>query len=318
MPDLAPPGLTPLDLTPIEASLERFLRQPSAEAARLFHGRGGCYPGLEWCAIDAFAPAILVTLFAAPPEDAMAQLSDYIQRRLPIEGFNRLAVQHRYLHGAPYSWELGEPLLNAYAQRAGKRFHLRYNRQNVGFFLDMEPGRQWLEDRAHGASVLNLFSYTCAFSVVAQAAGARRVVNVDMSKSALAIGRENHRINGLTTDAIQFMPLNILKSWSRIKKPGPYNVIVVDPPTFQKGSFIAQRDYPKVVRRLPELLADDGDILACLNAPELDEQFLLDIFAENAASLRFVQSLPLPDVFRNNDPRRGLKLLHFRLVNRDS
>lgn len=306
------------DLTPILASLEDFLQQPNAEAARLFHGRGGCYPGLEWCAVDVFAPTVLMTLFVAPPEGAVTQIRNYIRHRLSNDLFNRLAVQHRYLPGAPYTWELGEPLISGHAQRGDKRFHIRYSRQNVGFFLDMESGRQWLEERAPGARILNLFSYTCVFSVVAQAAGARKVVNVDMSKAALAIGRENHRSNGLATDAIEFMPLNILKSWSRIKKPGPYDVVIIDPPTFQKGSFIAQRDYCKVVRRLPELLADGGDVLACLNAPELDEQFLLDVFAQNAESLRFVRCLPLPEVFRNNHSRRGLKLLHFRMANRKS
>lgn len=302
-----------LDLSPVLTAVQRFLHDPSAEAVRLFHGRGGCFPGLQWCVIDAFAPTILITLFSSPAEGVLAQIEGDISRFLPSKMFDRLAIQHRYLPGAPYTWPAGESLLSSFAYRRGTRFHLRYDRQNVGFFLDMEPGRRWLEQRACDARILNLFSYTCAFSVVAQVAGACKVVNVDMSKSALTLGRDNHRINDLATDTIQFMPLDILKSWSRIKKPGPYDVVIIDPPTFQKGSFVAERDYIKIVRRLPDLVVAGGEVLACLNAPELDEQFLLDLFREHARDFRLVQRLPLLQVFDDIDPQRQLKLLHFRL-----
>lgn len=300
------------DLTPVFSAVEQFLQQPSADAARLFHGRGGCYPGLQWCTIDAFTPTLLVTVFAPPQEHALAEIQAHIARFLPCRMFDRLAVQHRHLPDAPYEWVVGMPLAESFAQRGENLFRLRYSRQNVGFFLDMEPGRQWLEQRAQGANILNLFSYTCAFSVVAQAAGARKVVNVDMSKAALSQGRENHRTNGLPTDCVRFMPLDVLKSWSRIRKPGPYDIVIIDPPTFQKGSFVAERDYVKVIRRLPELMSPGGDVLACLNAPELDEQFLLDLFAENARNCQFVQRLPSSPVFCDINPQRQLKLMHFR------
>lgn len=300
------------ELAPIFEAIDGFLLQPTADARRLFHGRGGCYDGLQWCTVDAFAPALLVTLFSPPPARALMDIRAYIARVLPSGMFNRLAVQHRYLPGAPYQWVQGDSMAESFAQRGENRFHLRYNRQNLGFFLDMEPGRRWLEERAIGASVLNLFSYTCAFSVVAQAAGARKVVNVDMSKAALTMGRENHRINGLATDRIKFMPLDVLKSWSRIRRDGPYDIVIIDPPTFQKGSFIAERDYSKVIRRLPELMSTKGDVLACLNAPELGEQFILDLFAEHAVHCSFVQRLPCLPEFCDIDPQRQLKLMHFQ------
>lgn len=300
------------DLTPILEALDRFFQAPSADSVRLFHGRGGCYSGLDWCAVDAFAPVLLMTLFEPPPERALEQIRQHVQALLAESAYSKLVVQHRYLARAPYDWLIGAPVAEGYAARGNERFHLRYTRQNVGFFLDMEPGRCWLEQRSRGARVLNLFSYTCAFSVVAQAAGARKVVNVDMSKGALTVGRENHRLNGLSTEAIEFLPLDILKSWSRIRKRGPYDVVIVDPPSFQKGSFIAQRDYLKVIRRLPELVAEDADVLACLNAPELDPQFLVDLVADHAPGLSFIARLPAAAAFPDSEPSRQLKLLHFR------
>jgi 23S rRNA (cytosine1962-C5)-methyltransferase len=303
-----------LDLSPIDVAIAMFFRQPTVDATRIFHGRGGLYPGLQWCVIDAFAPTVLVTVFSEPPPGALDQIQRQIQTWLPYDVFDRLAIQHRYLDSAPYSWVLGEPLTESFAQRGAHRFHLRYSRQNVGFFLDMEPGRRWLEQRAKGARVLNLFSYTCVFSVIAQAAGARSVVNVDMSKGALTTGRENHQLNQLATDTIQFMPLDILKSWSRIKKPGPYDIVIIDPPTFQKGSFVAEKDYGKVIARLPELVAAGGDVLACLNAPELNESFLHNLFTDKAGDFRFIERLSLPEVFRDVDSQRQLKLLHYLAI----
>ena len=303
------------DIEPALRALTDFFLAPSADSKRLFHGRGGCYPGLEGCVIDVFSPTVLVTFFDEPESGLLAKISAHIQARLPCEYFDRLAVQHRYLTSAPIQWLIGEPLVDSFAQRGKTRFHLRYTRQNVGFFLDMENGRRWLEARAQGCNVLNLFSYTCAFSVIAQVAGALKVVNVDMSRAALTTGRDNHHLNQLPTDSIQFMPLDILKSWSRIRKPGPYDIVIIDPPSFQKGSFIASRDYKKVVRRLRDLVRPGGDVLACLNAPELGAQFLVDVFAEFAPECRFVERVSPPKVFCDVNAERQLKLLHFQRSN---
>ncbi|NIQ95820.1 MAG: methyltransferase, partial [Desulfuromonadales bacterium] len=64
-------------------------------------------------------------------------------------------------------------------------------RQNTGFFLDMKTGRQLVREIARNKRVLNLFAYTCAFSVAAVAGGARRVVNLDMNRNLLEKGKAN-------------------------------------------------------------------------------------------------------------------------------
>ncbi len=160
--------------------------------------------------------------------------------------------------------------------------------------------------------VLNLFAYTCAFSVVAMHHGAQQCTNVDMSKTALSWGRDNHRANQLDCRNVHFLGLNILKSWSRIKKSGPYDIIIIDPPSYQKGSFVAERDYPKVIRRLPELAAPNADILACLNAPEYGTALLLNVFEQQASQAQYLARLALPSVFKDLDPERQLKLLHYQ------
>jgi 23S rRNA (cytosine1962-C5)-methyltransferase len=225
-----------------------------------------------------------------------------------------MVVQRRYLQGAPSEILWGQLPDSLFARRGKSLFHLHLvQQQNSGFFLDIEAGRAWLEQYAAGKRVLNLFAYTCAFSVVAITAGAEKVVNVDMSSAALNVGRSNHQLNNLPKNKSEYVAENILKSWSRVKKPGPYDLVIIDPPSYQKGSFIADKDYAKVIRRLPELMPDGGLVLACLNAPELSEGFLKAQFLEQCPQAEFIRRLAGHENFPDIDPDQQLKLLIYKL-----
>jgi len=287
------------------------------DSRRIFHGRGGCFQGLEWCCIDVFSPVLFITLFNEPPQDFITELVNKISSQLASANLEAIAVQRRYLPRSPIEFLVGECPDQVFARRKNLRFQLNFTRQNVGFFLDMEPGRQWLESQisanvASEKNVLNLFSYTCAFSVVAKDAGAGSVVNIDMSRSALNTGRDNHRLNEQDTGPIKFFALDILKSWSRIRKFAPYDIIIIDPPSFQKGSFVAEKDYAKIIRRIPQLASPGAQILACLNSPELGEGFLHKQFLDNEVSCEFMGRLPgskdFPDVYEDG----RLKLLNYK------
>jgi 23S rRNA (cytosine1962-C5)-methyltransferase len=178
----------------------------------------------------------------------------------------------------------------------------------------MAEGRRWV--RAFSAArpglrVLNLFAYTCAFSVVALQAGARQVVNIDMSQGALAIGQQNHRLNGLDAGA-SFLAHDIFSSWGKLTRSGPYGLVVVDPPSYQKGSFVATKDYARLMRRLPDLLLPDGHALLCLNAPELGPDFLQTQMREWAPELSFVERLANPASFADVSHERALKVLVYK------
>lgn len=291
----------------------RLNEDKTIDSYRVFHGRGRCYPGLEFITLDYFQPVMVITLFFAPPEGWLDQL---IARITPLFSpqDSVLVVQRRYLPGAPSDIIWGVLPDTMLARRGSLVFHLQLaQQQNTGFFLDMEPGRRWIEQHALGKRVLNLFAYTCAFSVVAVAAGAEKVVNVDMSSAALNRGRANHQLNGLAKSRSEFLSENILKSWSRVKKPGPYDLVIIDPPSYQKGSFVAEKDYGKVIRRLPELMPGGGLVLACLNAPELSDGFLKAQFAEHCPIAVFEERLVAHEDFPDSEPEQQLKLLVYRL-----
>ena len=95
-------------------------------------------------------------------------------------------------------------------------------------------------------------------------------------------------------------------------RSGPYDLIVVDPPSYQKGSFIATKDYARLMRRLPDLLVPGGQVLLCLNAPELGTDFLRGQMAEITPELEFVERLANPAVFADVDEERSLKVMVYR------
>ena len=90
--------------------------------------------------------------------------------------------------------------------------------------------------------------------------------------------------------------------------------VVIGPPSYQKGSFVATKDYARLLRRLPALLAPGGHALLCLNAPELSMAWLNDLVREHAPGLGFVQRVPNPTVFADMDESRGLKVAAFQAL----
>lgn len=90
---------------------------------------------------------------------------------------------------------------------------------------------------------------------------------------------------------------------------GPYDTIIVDPPSFQKNSFVAKNDYCKILRRLPDLLNVNGKTLLCLNAPELDTMWLRTQVSQEAPQLVFQKQLLNPETFPSISSERALKVL---------
>ena len=282
------------------------------EYTRLFHGRGGFYGDYKFLTVDSADQVLYAAFFA--PDDEEEAIVGMLQRFYTTEGkWQALVVQQRYLKGAPSEVVAGKLPEETFALENGLKYRLHFlNNQNIGFFPDMKIGREFVRDNAQGRKVLNLFAYTCPFSVAAIAGGAKSVVNVDMSKGALSTGRENHRLNALDPRSSQYMPYNILNSWSRIRKAGPYDMIIIDPPSFQKGSFAATNDYAKIIRRLKELAAESCTVLSALNAPELGTAFIRNLFKENAPEFAFVRRLDNMESFPSDDGERSLKNLIFQ------
>jgi 23S rRNA (cytosine1962-C5)-methyltransferase len=285
------------------------------DAHRVFHGRGGVYPDCAHWTLDWFAPVWVLTSFKVVTPEELSQCQEALQKRwqtlAPDQPLNWV-YQCRAPGEAHTQLMSGSVPETHVVTEQGARYVVHVLRgQNHGLFLDMANGRAWLKQHALHENVLNLFAYTCAFSVAALQGGAAQVVNLDMSQAALSIGQQNHRLNDLPAKA-RFLSHDVFKTWGKISKMGPYGVIVVDPPSYQKGSFVATKDYIKLIRRLPDLLEPQGHVLLCLNAPELDTDFLHRQVIEAAPGLRFVERLANPAAFVDIDPEKALKVLHYQ------
>ncbi len=289
----------------------------SDEAQRLFHGRGQAFPDYTHIAIDWLPPVVLVTLYQPESSMDVQALVRQIQRRIPQ--CRSIQVQYRYQAGNPVDCLAGEPMQQFIVTEQALKYHIRLGQtQNTGLFLDMKNGRRWVQLHSQGSNILNLFAYTCAFSVAAIAGGARQVVNLDMRRSALSMGRVNHRINEQDVSKVRFEAVNIFKSFSRIRKYGPYDGMICDPPSYQKGSVDIARDYPKILRRIPEFMKPGSWIMLCLNSPHHDSQFLLQLVDTYCPACQFVEAIRPPAVFVEKKPEKGLKVLIFQYGTGDS
>jgi 23S rRNA (cytosine1962-C5)-methyltransferase len=295
----------------IKKHLQNNSKDLTCEFKRLFHGRGGLYEGWKHLTIDSIDDILSVALYFK--EENEAELIEMLKSFIASSRYTSLVIQRRYIKGAPSELIVGELGDEIFVVENGMKIKLNLlSNRNSGYFPDMKNGREFVRENAKDKSVLNLFSYTCAFSVAAMLGGANKVSNIDMSKGALSTGRTNHHINNIDTRGVSFHPYNILKSFSRIKKKGPYDLIIIDPPTFQKGSFEATKDYKKLIMKLPQIASEDCTLLACLNSPDLDIDFIKDLINELAPSFKFVRQLENLEEFASADEEKSLKNLIFQ------
>lgn len=287
------------------------LKDKNEEFKRIFHGRGNFYDDYNFLTIDSIDEVLFIVLFDELEKKKDDELLKMIKDVFQFFNYKTLVLQRRYLDKSPCELLEGTLKENNIAIESSIKYSITFTNKNIGFFPDMKVGHDYISNIAKDKNVLNLFSYTCAFSLSASKAGASKVVNVDMSKTALTIGRKNHHLNNLDTSNIHFMPYNILKSWNRIKKQGPYDIIIIDPPSFQKGSFAASKDYEKIIKKLDSLASEKCVVLSALNAPELDTDFIKNIFKKYAPLFKFEKRLENMDTFPAIDKEKSLKNLIF-------
>lgn len=155
---------------------------------------------------------------------------------------------------------------------------------DTGLFLDHRETRQIVASRAKDKRVLNLFAYTCAFSVHAAAAGASFTKSVDMSNTYIGWGKDNFVLNEIPLAKHEFVRKDCLKFLEEEALSGKkYDIIVIDPPTISRSKkmdqmFDVQLDYPFLLTKAIQLLAPNGVIFFSTNSRKFI--FDKDLFAE--------------------------------------
>lgn len=147
----------------------------------------------------------------------------------------------------------------------------------TGIFLDQHEVRGSLVDGlAMGKSLLNMFSYTAAFSVAAAMGGASQTTSVDLAKRSRELSEAHFQANGISTDDHRFIVMDVFEYFKYAKRKGlTYDVIVLDPPSFarnKKQTFSVAKDYHKLISQSLEILNPGGIIIASTNAANVSHQ----------------------------------------------
>ena len=162
----------------------------------------------------------------------------------------------------------------------------------TGIFLDQHEVRGSLVDGlAMGKSLLNMFSYTAAFSVAAAMGGASETTSVDLAKRSRELSEAHFQANGFSTDNHRFIVMDVFEYFKYAKRKGlTYDVIVLDPPSFarnKKQTFSVAKDYHKLISQSLEILNPGGIIIASTNAANVSRQKFTEQIDKGFAGRRY-------------------------------
>lgn len=303
-----------VDHTLLQQELDNNLRKYPDRISRVFHGRGRFFPSLVDINVEWYPPVLFVQCYEET-------LSDGCKDALRQVFKEHTAIETVVLQSRPWPDVDNEVLFN----RSDKPVVLPLDfespldngincnvslgaNRNTGVFPDMRSGWDWVKQHAAGKRVLNLFSYTSVFSLFALNGDAKKVVNVDMCGSATKTAKANHELNGLLNDRVSIWKKDILKSNSQLAKQSKFDLIILDPPPFQKGSFRGWPDYQKLLRRCGKYLKEDGVILAALNNQQVTFAEFEHGIREVMEDVTSITQLALSEEIKEQEPDKGLKL----------
>lgn len=226
--------------------------------------------------IDVWKPALVKAL-----QTVFQPKGIYERNDVPVRELEGLPQQKGFL-SAPFD-------TNVLINENGLQFHVDLeNGQKTGYFLDQQDNRRAIRHIVKGADVLGAFTYTGTFEIHAAHYGAKSVLGIDISESAVAQANRNAALNGLQ-DIVKFEVANafdVLKQWGKEGKL--YDVVMLDPPAFTKSRANLQKaitGYKEINLRGMKLVKPGGFLVtsSCTNLvqPELFLQ-IIDMAAKDA------------------------------------
>lgn len=287
--------------------LNKWARREGLEAFRLYDRDMPEFP----LAIDRYGDALHVQVFEKKrgfAEDELETLRQSLLEHFSLQPL-QLALKTRKRQRGLAQYE--KLALNAPSFKVRERellFEVNLHRYlDTGLFLDHRDTRLRVSKLAADKSVLNLFAYTGSFTVYAAAAGARRTVTVDMSRTYQAWSARNLAHNGLDdAQRHQFVQSDVQAFLERMQAArARFDLIVLDPPSFSnskrmQSSFDVQRDQLTLLRATLDLLAPNGTLFFSNN----HQGFRLDPQVENWANVTEITAQTVPKDFQRHRPHR--------------
>lgn len=322
-------ALGTVDTAPFARALDAALRrraaliaQPDVTAWRVLDGKGDGTRGLS---IDRYGPAAVMNVYddAGLPDEAVTAVAAVTLDQLGPLGVDSVYVKPFVRDRSRLGGDLGDeatsPVPRAgvpqpealVVEEYGTRYEVRvWDGLSTGLFLDHREHRRALAERRPGR-VLNLFAYTCAFSMPLARAGAH-VTNVDVSGRYLDWGRRNLALNGLDGAAVRFLRRDAMDYLAQAARRDDerFDLVILDPPTFAAANkrrgvaaWRAVDDYPALIGAAVRVLAPGGVVFAASNTRELAAAGALAdlIDASSPRPPRWLELPPWPVDVRERD-----------------
>lgn len=268
-------------------------------ALRLVHGDADGLPGLV---LDAYGPYLVLQISSLGMNRIKPQLLEILQELLSPEGIVERSESAGLKEEGLESNKVvlsGPAEPHTIIEENGARFAIDLlGGQKTGFFIDQRDNRKAVAAWTAGKRLLNCFSYTGGFSVLAALAGAQ-TTSVEISEPAQALARENFKLNGLDPEQHQFITANVF-DYLRQLEPS-YEMIVLDPPAFVKNkNHLKQacRAYQDINRIAMRQSLPDGLLLTCSCSHYLDwdlfQKILFSAATESGRQVQILQRLGQP------------------------
>ena len=180
----------------------------------------------------------------------------------------------------------------------------------TGIFLDQKNVRnQIMNEYGIGKNVLNLFSYTGAFSVAAAMGGAIKTVSVDVANRSFDKTKEQFEVNGLDPEDHEIRVIDVDSYLDYAKKHQlKFDLVVIDPPTFARTknkTFSVEDDYQNLITEILKVMTDDGILIASTNTWKLSNddfyQIVSDGFEDYGIDGYLMEEFRLPEDFKINE-----------------
>jgi 23S rRNA (cytosine1962-C5)-methyltransferase len=257
----------------------------------------------ERCRLERFGDGAILSYCAdEPPPGIAAALTEWCERTGVVirRIYGRRLVTAPGRNDAPHV--IGGLVTDhtCVAHEEGLAYAIDLAGYSCGLFIDQRANRSRVRASCSGR-LLNLFSYTCSFSVVAAMAGAR-TVSIDLSKAALEYGRRNFALNHLSTNGHRFIVDDALDVLPRLARRGErFEWIILDPPTFSRGRgrrvLRLEKDFGRLIEMVCACAAPAAMILLSTNCSTMDPSKLRDLGRRHVSNrVTFFESPRLPDV----------------------
>lgn len=291
---------------------------PRCNAIRLVHGAADQLPGLV---IEQFGKALIAQVFEGQTVMTSDTLETLAKQAMEVTGaqavYRKSFVRDRSstsqdvenAHRTSTPW-LGETTPEEFSiDEYGCKFMIRpFDGFSVGLFLEHRENRRRIAKAASGRRVLNLFAYTCGFSVAAANGGATETVSVDIAGRFLEWGKRNFAANGIDLEGHWFMKSDAFDYLKRAKRQNrTFDLAVIDPPSFSRArrgraTFSLIKDLPRLVKETFAVLSPRAQVLLATNHRQIGWSRLRSA-VEAAAHDRQVtlEELPLPSDFTGDD-----------------